>query len=523
MHLRGVSAGSVSSFFERPTPRPLLALTLIALIPRLVAAVFSQGYFAHDDHFLVIEAAGSWADGFDYNNWLPWNQGADPRPTGHSFFYVGLHYLLFVGLKTIGITGPKTMMIVVRLFHALWSLVVVRVGYRIALRLSNEEIAWRTGLFLALFYFMPFLSVRNLVEVACIPFLMLGCWQLVRDPDGPGARAALVAGIWIGLAINVRFQTLFFAAGPGLAFLLQRNWVNSLVYGIGLAIPLVVLQSGIDLFMWGRPFAEITEYVLYNMANTTTYFDQPWYNYLLLLLGIFSPFFSVAVFFGFFRRTSPLAIWLPVLLFLAIHSYFPNKQERFLLPIVPLFFVLGYVSWEQWRTSSAWWQRRSSLWRGVLIFTWTINTAALVLLCFSFSKRSRVEAMAALDHVKDVRGIVIEDTHDQKAPMPPLFYGRQWRASIEPWTDPTADLGARLTAFPDSTRPNYVLFIGEEHIQERMDRVTRAMGPLQQIRRAEPGALDRLVHWLNPVNRNEVIIVARAVNPFVPVRSRAAE
>lgn len=519
-------------FFPRMLPRlaaslqryPLWWLTCIAALPRVVAAFFSEGYFAQDDHFLVIEAAMSWVRGYDYNDWLPWNQHGMPKPTGHMMVYPGLHYLLFVVWNWFGWDDPGHNMILVRLLHAAWSLIIVRTGYRIALRLSDDpRIAWRAGLFLALFFFMPFLSVRNLVEVACIPLLMLGCWQLVRYPDGPSARLALFAGLWIGLAINVRFQTLFFAAGPGLAFLLQRKWAKALVYGAGVAIPLLVLQSGMDLFLWGRPFAEITEYVLYNMANTTTYFDQPWYNYLLLLLGIFIPFFSVAVFLGFFRRTSPLLVWLPVLLFLAIHSYFPNKQERFLLPIVPLFFVLGYVSWEQWRLGSAWWQNRTGLWRGVLVFTWTINTAALLLLIFSYSKKSRVEAMAALKDVDDVRGILVEDTYKQTAPMPPLFYGGQWRASIEPWTDPNADLATRLSAFPDTTLPNYILFIGEEEIQQRIRKITSAMGPLEEVHRAEPGALDRLVHWLNPVNRNEVIVVARAVNPPRSIPSSAAD
>ena len=40
-----------------PMRDPLMAITLIALVPRLLAAIFSEGYFAHDDHFLVIEAA----------------------------------------------------------------------------------------------------------------------------------------------------------------------------------------------------------------------------------------------------------------------------------------------------------------------------------------------------------------------------------------------------------------------------------------------------------------------------------
>ncbi|HTY37958.1 MAG TPA: hypothetical protein VMH23_12645, partial [Bacteroidota bacterium] len=35
--------------------RPLFALVLIALVPRLIAAFFSGGYGMHDDHFGPIE------------------------------------------------------------------------------------------------------------------------------------------------------------------------------------------------------------------------------------------------------------------------------------------------------------------------------------------------------------------------------------------------------------------------------------------------------------------------------------
>ena len=59
-----------------------------ALIMRLIAAIFSQGYGMHDDHFLIIEASSSWVDGYDYNGWLPWSEGNRGRPEGHSFSYV---------------------------------------------------------------------------------------------------------------------------------------------------------------------------------------------------------------------------------------------------------------------------------------------------------------------------------------------------------------------------------------------------------------------------------------------------
>jgi hypothetical protein len=487
---------------------PLAALTLLALLPRVVASFFSGGYFAHDDHFLVIEAAASWVAGFDYNHWLPWNQGEDPRPSGHSFFYVGLHYLLFSGLKIIGLTDPKAQMVVVRLLHAIWSLLVVRLGYRIALRLGNERVAWQVGLFLALFYFMPFLAVRNLVETACIPFLMLAMWRVMRRTEGPRPMDVLVAGIWIGLAMNVRFQTIFFAAGFGLAFLLQGQWRATLLATVGVLLPLFVIQGALDLFLWGRPFAELGEYVGYNLLHSTTYFDQPWYNYLLLLAGIFIPPLSLAVLFGFFRSPRPLVLWLPVLVFLAFHSYFPNKQERFLLPIVPLFFVLGYVAWERWREVSHWWRQRPGLWRGVWRFTWGLNTLLLVGLCFSYSKRSRVEALYLLRDAGPVRGLVIEDSREGDAPMPPLFYLGQWDVSVVEYKDPGLELLPML-AFEGERRPNVVLFIGAEDLAERWAHVEAQAGPLEEIGRALPGLLDRTVHWLNPVNRNETIVVAR--------------
>lgn len=505
--------------------QPLFWLTAIALLPRLIAVFFSGGFFAHDDHFLVIEPAQSWVVGFDYNYWLPWNQAGEPRPSGHSFFYVGLHYLLFALFDLLGLTNPKAAMVVVRLLHALWSLVVVRVGYRIALRLSGPEVAWRCGLFLALFFFMPFLSVRNLVEVACIPFLMLGAWHLMRGPAAPALRDALIAGLWIGLAMNVRYQTVLFGCGAGLALLLQRNVRAALLLGLGMALPVLLVQGGVDLAIWGRPFAEMTEYVRYNLANSTTYFNQPWYNYLLVLLGVFIPPFSLAVLSGFFRRTVPLPVWLAVFSFLFFHSLFPNKQERFILSIVPLMFVLGYVAWEQFRAGSAWWQRHASLWRGVLAWTWALNFLLLIPLSFSYSKRERVEAMLLLRGL-DVKGIIIEDTVEQDPPMLPLFYLGQWDIIQQFATDPALDLRALREKAAPGQRSNVLFFIGAEELDQRVRRAEAQLGPLHLIGHAEPGLLDRLMHWLNPHNRNVTIsihAIGAAENPVLREAGRSRE
>lgn len=488
----------------RMQANPLAWLTGIALVPRVVAAFFSGGYFAQDDHFLVIEAAQSWVDGFDYNNWLPWNQGAHPAPTGHMMLYPGLHYLFFKLCAWAGLENPSVKMVLVRLLHALWSLIAVRTGYRIALKLSSPAVAFRAGLFLALFCFMPFLSVRNLVEMVSLPPLMLCSWLLIKDGPSPRMKHVVLAGMFAGLAVDLRFQTLFFAGGAGLALLLLREWRKAFVFGLALLVPIVLVQAGVDLFIWGRPFAEMEEYVRYNMANSTTYFDQPWYNYLLVLGGIFIPPFSLAILFGFFKRPKPLLVWLPIFAFLFFHSIFPNKQERFILTIVPLVFVLGYVEWERFRTASPWWARRVGLWRGILTWTWGLNIILLVALSISYSKRERVEAMLML-RGKGIGALLVEDTVEKDPPMMPLFYLGNWHVSQVIITDPAEDIRAAWAGVPAERKPGVVLFIGADDLQERIQRVENALGPLTYIGTAEPGLLDRTLHWLNPVNRNVAI------------------
>ncbi|MCB9169254.1 MAG: glycosyltransferase family 39 protein [Flavobacteriales bacterium] len=507
-----VVAGNFDRMRPIRLPRdPLLVLTLIALVPRLLAAVLSGGFFAQDDHFLVIESAASWAHGADYNNWLPWHQSGTPTPSGHSMMYPGLHFILFKLLDLLGLRDPEGGMIIVRLLHAIWSLVVVRIGYRMALRLSGSDMAWRTGLFLALFYFMPFLSVRNLVEVVCIPLLMLGSWRLMRS-DQLRWQDALMAGVWLGLAVNIRFQTLVFAFGAGLALLLQQKWRQAILFGSGTALPIILFQGGIDLFIWGRPFAEIGEYVRYNAENATTYFDQPWYNYLLVLAGIFL-FLGPFVLFGYFRRWRPWVPWLAVLAFLAFHSWHPNKQERFILPIVPLVFVFGYTAWEQWRAGSTWWDRHRAVWRGLLVATWSLNGVLLVALTFTFSKRSRVETMSLLRDMPEVHGYIEEDSSEGEAPLLPLYYFGRWDLGQAWVTDTTTDLRALVDAYAPAQRPNIVLFVGKEDLDQRIARVQRQLGPLRIEGEAEPGLVDRVVHWLNPVNRNETIVITRIQTP----------
>ncbi len=190
------------------TQHPLKSILILALIVRLVAVVFSQGYGFSDDHFLVIEPAQAWVNNNNWNDWMPNIQrqiypDREPIAEGHSLVYPGIHYALFSVMEFVGIYNPKTKMYLIRLLHALFSLLVVFYGYKIAKHYTNDKIAKQAGLILALLWVMPFLSVHNLVEIACIPFIMWGLWLLIKNENKEQiAKVYFWAGLIMTLAVS---------------------------------------------------------------------------------------------------------------------------------------------------------------------------------------------------------------------------------------------------------------------------------------------------------------------------------
>ncbi|MBK6526401.1 MAG: hypothetical protein IPG07_13170 [Crocinitomicaceae bacterium] len=66
--------------------------------------------------------------------------------------------------------------------------------------------------------------------------------------------------------------------------------------------------------------------------------------YVLVLMGSCLAPLGLLLGFGFFRSAKKyFYIFIPVLLFILFHSFYPSKQERFILPVLPLFIILGVL------------------------------------------------------------------------------------------------------------------------------------------------------------------------------------
>lgn len=467
-----------------------------AIIVRLIAVIFSQGYGMHDDHFLIIEASASWVDGYDYNYWLPWTEGNKGIPEGHSFTYVGLNYIYFSIMKFLGVVDPKILMLINRLLHALASLIVVWFGMKITEKLSNKENAVKVGWLLALLWILPFVSVRNLVEVAALPFLVYGVWLLIKKVN---IQTFFISGIIIGMAVSFRYQIGVFAIGIAAYYFFKGQFKLCFAFSAGILLMFGITQGLVDYFIWGYPFAELTTYVTYNMNEGTNYLPNTnYFMYILVLIGcLFIPL-GLLIGFGFFKSYKKYAIlFVPTFIFLIFHTIYPNRQERFILSILPFFIILGVMGYQLLKESS--WKNK--LWKISIVAFWIFNIPFLLFSMTMYTKKSRVEAMYHLygNAIEDEM-ILLEGSSRNGVSMMPKFYAKSWHAAFVERIDTSQELLVN-----DDFTYDYIFFFDEKDLAKRIEQYKTIYPKMTLDKKCHPSTVDVMLRELNPRNANEYI------------------
>ncbi len=344
------------------------------------------------------------------------------------------------------------------------------------------------------------MSVRNLNEMVCIPPMMAGFYMVLMGNKTKQDKYWIFAGILFGLAFAFRYQTILIPCGIGLILLIQKDWKYFSFFTLGTVTGLFVVQGVVDWIFWGTPFAAFIQYAFYNVEYRYEYVTGPWYNYILLLLGILIPPVSIAYFYGFIRSFKKFALlfW-PVMIFLIFHSMFPNKQERFILPIVPMVILLGSVGWQQFISGSKFWSSRSGVLKASSIWFWLVNTLLLIVLTFTFSKKTMVEPMTYLSENKDVNAVIIQ--YDRTGmPWFPRFYMERKIPIFRLSKDKNHDVDKFVAQLANSDQqPNYVFFYGQENLTDRILNLEALLdAKLILDRQIDPSLIDFIMHKLNP-------------------------
>jgi len=436
-------------------------------------------------------------------------------------------------LESIGLFDVGLKMLVIRVFHASYSLLTVYLGYKLTETISNRSNARLVGLILTLLWFMPFYSVRNLVEMACIPPVLYGFYLLLASQkiDKNHWILWVLAGGMFGIAFSLRYHTILLAGGLGLVLLYRKEWIGSILFASGFLVLAFLLIGLIDIQFYEYPFHSIVRYYEYNAAHAYNFITGPPYKFIIVVFGFLIPPVSLMLMVGFIkgRKIEPL-IFMAVLVFFLFHSFFPNKQERFMLPILPLVVILGTIGWQEYYQHSDFWQQRKKIISYSWKFFWTLNVLAVLLLAFTYPKRGRIETMRYLGKQTDLGSVVME-TSRKKLKANPEFYLGKMAARYKPfqsnrnytWTG-FKETGRHLSddfvlIFTLTTkksfeqlgleiketgkRPNYIAFLGNDNLEQRIARMEREYGSLEFKKYIPTSVYDNLLHFLNPRHNHD--------------------
>ena len=502
----------------------LYTILFCAVFIRLVAAIFAQGYAMHDDHILVVDTPCSWAKGFDSGSWFPDQQKRDIeegtrselRPQGHSLFYPGLQYAFFSTMHFLGVENPKVQMLINRLIHGGLGVLVVYLCFVLSNLITTSKNARSIAWIAALGWAFPFLSVRNLVEVVGVPFLLGAVILTIKGLKTNSIKLGLFAGCLMALAVSVRYQTAAFLGVLGLIVLLLKYWRLGFSIFAGFVVVFFLIQGLPDWIIWGRPFAEMLEYFGYNLsdarydyaADLSGQFGGVKYFPVLALITI--PILGIFWLFGFFLQWKKqyLLFW-PSIAFLVLHLSYVNAQERFIFPIVHIVLILGFIGWQEFMTQSKFWLRFKKLWSVVLNFSWSLNLILLLVLSTYYGKKARVESTYALYQQAQVDFVIQENSVDGFTPLLPLFYADKWNLPVY---QVLSDTDFEPFVQKAKNKQVWIYFQGIERIEDRVSNAKKYFKNLTYIGTYEASFLDLIIQKINPVNRNEAIAVF-AINP----------
>lgn len=473
----------------------LRRVLLAAAIVRLIAAIFSEGYIMSDDHFLAVEPVSSWVHGENYHNWYPnaYNETDHAQPFSYAYYF--LNFVILKFCAAIGILNPFVQAFVLRLAHAALGLWGVYLFVKLAERLISS-VTWR----MYAIWFWVFggvvtvFSVHQLVETACIPFVLLAYLYVLMYFEKDRVGAIIIVAVAFSVAVGMRYQLVFFPLTLGVYLLWKKKWSGAVLFGIFFTLGFALTQID-NLLFWHKPiYQHLLDYQSYNATHFADYPSNV-FSYLALVTYYIFPVITIVFLLSLRRRPDAehdsskdalqvLPIFIGAIVFIVFHLIFPNRQERFILPAVPFVLLLMIrtiskrypcsascaTSFEESSNGSCATSFEES-WPHKAIRC-SIYLSAIYTVSYSFyiPKSKYLEASHALYERGDFQNVVIDNWKGEESVWLPMHYVGKFSHPFSMTSKKSMDqLKQQITHQPlyDSKRlpapaPNYLIIWGRE-------------------------------------------------------------
>jgi len=328
-------------------------VSLCGLLVYLATAYFNIGIIALDDYDAMIARAipaqtSSTADLIEH----------------HSLVRSAIPSLILLGVaKTAwhaGITDPinqlRAILILMALYVFLTNLISVRILFPKQNRKDDVQALLSVSL-LGFYFLCPLFLTRPMEETLSLPLLTLSGALACRYWIRPNSRDIALSIFILSVSAMLRFHTGICAVILVTLILLKHRWRDFIP--LLSAGTLGFLLTGIlDALTKGSFHQSLISYVQYNVEYSSTYGVPSYLAFIYLFLGLSIPPTFISRFKGFqwarnYERLFPAFLYFIV--FLMAHTVVPHKEERFVLPVLPLFlFCLVPLLQHFWASGKKW-------------------------------------------------------------------------------------------------------------------------------------------------------------------------
>ena len=166
-------------------------------------------------------------------------------------------------------------------------------------------------------------------------------------------RRYFFGGVLLGLifVVQIRLAPAVLVITLWMSWRAVRRQVPALLAGAAAALSLAGILNSMTL---GYPLASLWRYICYNIyfGVSSSFGIEPWHYYLDVEFGVWRgalPFLMLLAMLG--ARRLPLVFTTAVTI-LAVHSFIPHKEYRFIYPVLVLVMLLagtGFAELVSWR------------------------------------------------------------------------------------------------------------------------------------------------------------------------------
>ncbi len=309
------------------------AVIIAAIITRGYMLITREGFMHPDSIYQSLEQSHRIVFGYGL---IPWE-----------FIYGIRSWLLPIGyaaLFKIGIAlsikDIMNLVFICRFFSTVFSLILLYVTYMVAKEIFNKKIAIYSAFFATFTGFLIAWTNDTSTVVISTTYVLICLYYISKGLKNPVSSNYTLAGLALGIAFMLRFDTMLFAIPFTAIILYQKEYKGILYLTIGLVI-MILLQGTLDYFTWGSFLHSPIAFIDHNLIQkkSALFGTLPFYYYIVMLAINIGHILVIP--YSIEKKQGFALIAIPATFFFLSFSLIPHKELRFMIPILPFLSILA--------------------------------------------------------------------------------------------------------------------------------------------------------------------------------------